>query len=238
MAMHTTTTMATSTDDKALLRLQSWLSPSFPTGSYAYSHGLEYAVEAGLVGGRDDLIDWLDTVLRHGAGQLDGCFLVAARRAPDDARLIAVAELALAMRGAAELALESRAQGTAFLATVAAAWAHPGIDRAVRLLGEAGIAPSLPVAVGIAGAAHELPERPLVTLYLQGFAANLVQAALRLLPLGQTDGQRALAALEGAALAAAEHALATPPEAAGSATPVVDWCAMRHETQYTRLFRS
>ena len=225
-------------DGLALLRLQSWLSPAFPTGGYAYSHGLEYAVEAGLVRDRAGLADWLDAVLRQGSGRLDACFLVATLRAADDAELLAVAELAAAMRGAAELGLETAAQGAAFLETVAAAWPHSRIDHAARLLRRAEVEPALPVAVAIAGAAHKLPERPLAAFYLQSLAANLVQAALRLLPLGQTDGQHVLASLEQTVLAAVEDALITSPEAAGSATPMVDWCAMRHETQYTRLFRS
>jgi urease accessory protein len=230
--------MRTSPDELASMRLMSWLSPAFPVGGYAYSNGLEYAAEAGLVTDRDSLAGWLDTVLRRGGGRLDGAFLVGARRAGDDEALLAVAELARATRGARELALETGAQGTAFLGTVAAAWPHARIERARGLLAEAGIEAALPVAVGIAGAAHGLPERSLVACYLQAFAAGLVQAALRLLPLGQTDGQRTLARLEAAVLAAADYALATPPEYAGGATPMVDWCAMRHETQYTRLFRS
>jgi urease accessory protein len=230
--------MGMSTEALALLRLQSWLSPSFPTGGYAYSHGLEYAVEAGLVSDRASLVDWLDTVLRLGSGRLDTCFLVAGLRAAGDSELLALAELAAAMRGSAELGLETTAQGTAFLATVAAAWPHPGIDRGRRLLHEAGIEPALPIAVAIAAAAHGLPERPLAACYLQNLAANLVQAALRLLPLGQTDGQQMLAALEGAVLATVAEALVTAPETAGSAAPMIDWCSMRHETQYTRLFRS
>lgn len=242
-AAGTTSTGSTAmpTDAMTLLRLQNWLSPAFPTGGYAYSHGLEFAVEVGLVREREGLTDWLDAVLRLGAGRLDAVFLAQAWHAVgarDDFLLREVAALAQAMRGSAELGLESGQQGAAFLATVAQAWPAPKLARARRLLAGAGIAETLPVAVGIAAAAHGLDRRATTVAYLQAFAANLMQAALRLLPLGQTDGQHVMAALEPAVLASAAEALAMALDDAGSATATVDWCAMRHETQYTRLFRS
>jgi urease accessory protein len=224
------------TTDAALYRLMTWLSPAYPIGAFSYSHGLEYAVEAELVQGEAALIDWIGTVLSHGAGASDGAFLAAAAQAAsagDDPALDEVAELAACWRGSAELALETMAQGRAFLSVTRNAWPHRALDRfSQRHAGEA----ALPVAVGLTAAVHGIPRAPALTAYLQALAANLVSAGVRLIPLGQSAGQRAMAALEpvAAAVAAAPQSLDT----LGTATLMVDWCSMRHETQYTRLFRS
>jgi urease accessory protein len=224
--------------EAALFRLLTWLSPSYPLGSFSYSHGLEYAVESGLVRGRDDLRDWVATVIAAGAGRADGALLAAAWRAAhaeDDAALDEVAELAAAWRGTAETALESRAQGAAFLATTRLAWPHPRLDAlALRQRSEV----AFPVAVAVAAASHGVPLAATLTAYLHAFAAAIVSAGVRLIPLGQSDGQRVIAALEEVVAAAAAEIMATPLAEIGTAAPVVDWCSMRHETQYTRLFRS
>ena len=226
------------TTDAALYRLMTWLSPSYPLGAFSYSHGLEYAVEAGLVRDRAGLCDWVAAAVTAGAGRSDGALLAAAWRAAaadDRAELDAIAELAFAWRGTAETALESRAQGMAFLAATRAAWPHRLLDElALRHRGEA----ALPVAVGVAAAAHGVPLAAAAIAYLHAFAATLVSAGLRLVPLGQSDGQRAIAELESAVAAAAESILTTPLAEIGTAAPLLDWCSMRHETQYTRLFRS
>jgi urease accessory protein len=227
-----------STTEAALYRLMTWLSPSYPLGAFSYSHGLEYAVEAGLVGDRTRLRDWVATALAAGAGRSDGVLLAAAWRgaaADDRAAVAAVAELAFAWRGTAELALESRAQGAAFLATTRAAWPHRMLDElALRHRGEV----ALPVAVGVAAAVHAVPLAGSLTAYLHAFASNCISAGVRLIPLGQSDAQRAMAELESAVAAATAEALATRIEDAGTAAPLLEWCSMRHETQYTRLFRS
>jgi urease accessory protein len=222
----------------ALYRLMTWLSPSYPLGAFSYSHGLEYAVETGLVRDREGLAGFVATAVSAGAGRSDGALLVAAWRATeagDRAALDDVAELAHAWRGTAETALESRAQGAAFLATTRSAWPHPLLDAlALRHRGEV----ALPVAVGVAAAAHEIPLAETLIAYLHGFAGTLVSAGVRLIPLGQSDGQRVIAALEPVIAGAARAVLATPLDEIGTAAPVIDRCSMRHETQYTRLFRS
>jgi len=149
--------------------------------------------------------------------------------------LDSICALANAWRGSAEMALESRAQGAAFLATTRAAWPHPALDEfALRGRGDA----VLPVIVGIATKAHGVALDPTLTAYLHAFAGNLVSAGMRLIPLGQTDGQRAMAALEPVIAATLRAALETPLDLIGTASPMIDWRSMRHETQYTRLFRS
>lgn len=226
----------------ALYRLLAWLSPAYPVGAFSYSHGLEWAVEAGLVRNRADLLDWLGTVLRHGGGRLDAALLAHGHRlaaAGDLPAWRALRRQAWAMAPSAELALETRTQGEAFARTTLACWPDPAGRMAALLgVGEEAPAPVYPLAVAAAAACHGVPRAPILLAYLQAFAANLVSAAVRLVPLGQTDGQHAIAALEPVAAAVAGTAPETPLDALGAATPMVDWCAMRHETQYTRLFRS
>ncbi len=142
--------------------------------------------------------------------------------------------MAAAWRGTAEMALESEAQGQAFLTATRAAWPHPLLDA----LAGSGETIVLPVAVGAAAGAAEIPLDLSLQAYLQSLAGNLVSAGLRLIPLGQTDGQRVIAGLAPIVAECARRALAAELETAGSAAPLIDWCSMRHETQYTRLFRS
>ena len=219
----------------ALLRLHSWLSPAFPVGAFSYSHGLEWAVEDGWVGDRETLIAWLAGDIAHGTLFADAAFFARAWEADAPAR---VAELAAAMRGSAELALEAETQGRAFLTTLRAAWPHAELDRLAKSLETDGIAPTPAVVAGIAARLCGAAQRPAIALYLQSAVANLISAAVRLVPLGQTDGQRATAGLEAAILEASDRAIGTPLDEIGSSGVMVDIAAMRHETQYTRLFRS
>ncbi len=231
-------------DAAALYRLMTWLSPSFPVGAYSYSHGIEYAVEAGLVHDRASLTGWVAAIVGHGAGQVDAVLFRAtydAVAAADETRLADILELAAAFRATAETALESRAQGAAFLATCRAAWPHPALDRLARLADGVPVAMPVAVATACAAADTDRPAVPLdaaLTAFLQAVVANLVSAGVRLIPLGQTEGQQAIAALETPVAAAVKRALATPLDDIGSAAPMVDWTSMLHETQYTRLFRS
>lgn len=226
-------------DSGALFRLLAWLSPAYPVGGFSYSHGLEYAIEAGLVHDRTSLVDWIGGVLTHGTGRSDAALAAAAWRAGcsgDEATLDAAAELAAAWRGTSEMALESRQQGASFLAITRQAWPHPALDAfAARHAGQA----ALPIAVGLAAAVHGLPLEATLTGFLHAFGASLVSAAVRAIPLGQTDGQLTLAALEPVVSRAMSAALANVDlDSIGTASPLLDWCSMRHETQYTRLFRS
>jgi urease accessory protein len=226
-----------------LYRLLAWLSPAYPVGAFSYSHGIETAVEEGFVTDRASLVAWLESVLERGTGLVDGALLAAAWRAVDGAAdgtdwpaFDAVAERAAAWRATAEMALESRQQGGSFLSITRTAWPHPVLDEGhERTGGEI----ALPVAVALAGAAHGIALEAVLGGYLHAFAANLISAAVRSVPLGQTDGQRALAALEPAVLRTVAAALAAPSlDDIGTSTPLLDWCSLRHETQYTRLFRS
>jgi len=229
------------TADEGLSRLLTWLSPAFPVGGYSYSHGIEYAVEAGLVTDAVGLRAWIEAVLRHGAGRTDAILLGEAWRAEcagDNGRLAVVLAWAEALRGTAELALESMAQGRAFLDGVQAGWPHPRLAAFARLAAELDRAPAYPVAVGVACAVAGIGENPARLACLHAFAANLVSAGVRLIPLGQSDGLRVVAALEEAVRELTDETECLGLADLGSAAWMADWASARHETQFTRLFRS
>lgn len=220
-----------------LYRLLAWLSPGFPVGAFSYSHGLEAAVESGAVRNRASLRSWIAAVVGQGSGRIDADILRDAHRAAeagDLAALSSVSERGLAYRASAELALETTAQGEAFLATCRAAWPDEFLDRWVAMAD--GVC--YPAAVGAATARAGIPVDDVLLAYLQAVAANLVSAGLRLGLIGQTDGQRILAALEPVVIIAATAAVTRDSADFGSATFAVDLASMVHETQYTRLFRS
>jgi urease accessory protein len=222
----------------ALYRLMAWLSPAYPVGAFSYSGGLEWAIEAGDVTDAASLARWLAVMIGDGGGFCDAVFLVHAHRATaakDDVALAAVAELAAAFTPSRERFLETTAQGRAFFETTRAAWWCAALDR----LAAAWDGPlPYPIAVGVAGAGHHIAVEPALAAFLQAVASNLVSAGLRLIPLGQTDGQRVLAGLESLITACAQRALVCPLDEVGGAAFRVDISSMRHETQYTRLFRS
>jgi urease accessory protein len=225
------------TTGPALYRLLTWLSPSYPVGAFAYSHGLEQAVEAGLLRDADGVKRYVTAVLRAGAGLSDAALFAAAYRATADEDAAAIAsltELAAAWRATSETALEAAAQGRAFLSVTRASWPHPMLDGLAALPDP----PSLPVVVAVAAAGHGVLLTEALLAYLHTIAANLVSAGVRLVPLGQSEGQRILAALESDVAAVRDEALTTRLDAIGTAAGIIELCSMRHETQYTRLFRS
>ena len=222
----------------ALYRLMAWLSPAYPVGAFAYSSGLEWAIEAGDVTSAEALHGWLATLLADGAGFCDAVMFAHAYRAAEagnDIALAKVAELAAALAPSRERFLETTAQGRAFLNATQAAWPCAALDRLAMLSSDV---LAYPVVVGVAAAGHSLPLGQALAAYLQALTANWVSAAVRLIPLGQTDGQRAIAALEQAIGATAQRALAASLDDIGGGVFRADIASMRHETQYTRLFRS
>jgi urease accessory protein len=232
MTIITGITLTTMTDQGGLYRLAAWTSPSFPTGAFSYSHGLEWAVEAGRVTHEADLLAWIGHCLAWGVGRVDGALLAAGYRGEG---LDALIDLAGAWRATSETALESAQPGAAFLTTVRAAWPSPKLDRFAELCGER--KPGLALCFGVA--ASEVASLDLALFfYLSSLAAHQVSAGVRLIPLGQTAGQRLISALEPAVQGAARRAEQDDIEAIGSAAWAVDIASMRHETQTTRLFRS
>lgn len=226
-------------DPSGICRLLAWLSPAFPVGSFAFSHALEAAAESGSVADRASLQNWVSAVIVCGSGRIDSDILRDAYRvaAVDDVEALLFANRrGLAFRATAEMAIETTAQGAAFLDTCRAAWPEPFLDRWAKALDGASVCYA--AAVGAAIARAGLPLEWALTAYLQAMASNLVSTGLRLGIVGQTDGQRILAALEPVICTAAARALTREPEAFGSATFAVELASMAHETQYTRLFRS
>ena len=222
----------------ALYRLMTWLSPSFPVGAFSYSSGIEWAVEEGDIVDAASLRGWLAAMLGEGSGFCDAVFLAQAHRAAssrDDAGLRDIAELAAAFVPSRERQLETTTQGRAFIEIARSAWACDGLDELVAACNGAIV---YPVAVGLVSAAHRLPVAPAMHAFLHAVVSNWISAGARLVPLGQTDSQRILAALEVDVAATAKRALAASLDDLGSATFRADLASLRHETQYTRLFRS
>ena len=214
----------------ALLRLLTWLSPAFPTGGFAYSHALEWSVAAGDVGTEAELIGWIADILVHGALWSDAILLRHAHRAGRD-ELAELAALAAAMAPSLERRLETLAQGAAFR-EAAKPWPAPNLENWPD-------APlPYPIAVGILSAAQEIDEDDAVLAFLHAGTANLVSAAMRLVPLGQSAGLRAQAELETLILTTARLTKTASVEDAGGFCLRADIASMRHETQYTRLFRT
>ncbi|MGC9417427.1 MAG: urease accessory protein UreF [Rhodovulum sp.] len=212
--------------DAQVLKLAQWLSPAYPVGAFSYSHGLEWAVAAGEVADAAALQDWLADVLAHGTGRADAIFLAAAFNAPGAEALAGIDALARAFQPSAERLLETTAQGAAFAKITADVW--PADLPAL----------TYPVALGRAARLHDLPLVLTARMYLHAFASNLVSAAIRLIPIGQTDGQRVLTALTPLCETVAEAATAETPDDLSSTAFLADIASMHHETQYSRLFRT
>ena len=219
-----------------LYRLMTWLSPGYPVGAFSYSHGLEYEVEAGGVVDGETLQAWLADLLRFGSGRNDAVlFRHAFEAARRPAALVEIAALAAAFAASSERYLETTAQGRAFVEATIEAWPCDALT-GLREVWDGPLA--YPVVVAVTAAGHGLALEPALQAYLHGFVENLVSAGLRLVPLGQKSGQRVLAALETPVTDTTAAALTIPLEDLGGSAVLADLAAMKHETQYTRLFRS
>jgi len=211
--------------DPKLLWLTQWLSPAYPLGAFAWSHGLEAAIRDGWVTGEAGLRDWLGDLLRDGSGRMDAQWIVQAHRAPDSETLAEIDASARAFAPAAERLREGLAQGAAFARVTGEVWA---LD-----LPQA----PLPVVLGRATRLLGMEAEPVAALFLHGFAGNLVLAAQRLMPLGQTAAQRVLSDLAPLCAEIAGEAVADPDDVWSNAF-LSDVAAMRHETLQPRLFQS
>ena len=205
-----------------LLTLVQWLSPAFPTGGFAYSHGLETVLAEGersapAVG------RWIGGILRHGAGQVDAVLLACVLRGEDPSEMDAMAK---AMAGTRERLAETVEQGAAFARTVQVLTGRECPPRC------------LPVAVGEAARTLDLPIAEVVAVYLHAFAANLVACATRFAPLGQTEGQAELAALHAVIGELAEWAACAGVDDLGTSALAAEMAAMRHETLDVRIFKT
>ncbi|MGJ8588416.1 MAG: urease accessory protein UreF [Yoonia sp.] len=214
------------TTNRDILTLAQWLSPAFPVGAFAYSHGLEAAVQAGWVASGGDLAEWLEDVISNGSGRNDCILLRAAYLAEGSEALAEVNAMARAVAASSERQLEQVLQGAAFCKTIGAIWGGEGIE----LL--------YPVAVGAAAATLRIDVRLTAAMYLHAITSNLISAAQRLMPLGQTEGQTVLYALAPLCQETAQSAMTLTCDDLQSTAFLSDIAAMRHETQQPRIFRS
>jgi len=213
------------TDPATLLTLTQWFSPAYPVGAFAYSHGLEQAVAEGQVTDAASAEAWIGDVLAHGGPRTDVTLLGAAYHAGVK-ETEEIDALSRSLAPSKERLLETVQQGRSFARTTAAIWGGDLPDL------------TYPVAVGRAAGLHGFPLTTVATLYLHAFAANLVSAAIRIVPLGQTEGQLALARLSNLCPSLASDALQDTPDDIGSCAFLADIASMRHETLYSRIFRS
>jgi len=212
-----------------LLRLMAWLSPAFPVGSFSYSHGLETAVDCGLVADAAGLKDWLEDLLAHGSAWNDAVlFAEAHRRALSGGDIAELAELGEALAGSQERHLETTLQGGAFIAA-AEAWAYGNHLPADM---------PYPITIGATAGLNNIDTEASLAAFLQAFVSNQLQVAIRLSVIGQTAAMKLLAMLEPMIAETARRAASSSLDDLGSATLMAEVAAMRHETQATRLFRS
>lgn len=206
--------------------LAQMLSPSFPIGGFAYSHGLETVIQSGAIASADDLDGWLAEVLEHGSGRSDCILLRAAFASADQHELAQVNATAEAFAASAERLLETRLQGDAFCQTTAAIWGG-GFAHLVY-----------PVAVGACAAQLQIDPALTAQMYLQSFTSTLVSAAVRAVPLGQTEGQTVLARLSTLCQNIADDTRLNTLDDVHSSAFMSDIAAMNHETLQLRIFRS
>ncbi len=222
----------------SIYKLQTWFSPSYPVGAYTYSHGLENAFEIEAITNVAESIEWIKDIITQGNGLADAVFLVEAYRAAvnlDDKKLKDLIEYATAFCGTAELRLESESQGAAFLEIIQNVEADSELWKINKLW--QGPYPYA-VVVGAAAGAAAIDLNSTVTAFLHGFVSNMSSALVRIVPFGQTDGQRIISALAPLVAQTAQKALTTDYQNLTTSTMMVDLTSMQHETQYTRLFRS
>jgi urease accessory protein len=227
------------TDHLQLARLLQLASPALPVGAYTYSQGLEWAVESGVVRDETSAGCWIADLLRHGIGRYEAPLvfaLMAAWTAADTAEVARLNGEFLASRESAELRAETAQMGFSLRRLL-----HDLRDES--LAGVAKTLDALPevafptVWAGIA-AAWQIDPPAALTAYLWSWAENQVMAALKAVPLGQAAGQRLLADLGRQILTVAVDAKKLPETGWSNFTPAFAIACARHETQYSRLFRS
>jgi urease accessory protein len=214
----------------ALLRLMTWLSPAFPVGAFSYSHGIERAVHDGLIHDKTSLQNWLDDLIQHGSVWNDAVLFAASWRESDGGGSVKeTAELGEAMAGSKERHMETMLQGAAFLQAMGH-WGAP----------ESGLPSEMPypVAVAAIAAQNDVSLQPALAAFLHAVLSNLIQGAVRLVPLGQSQGVALMAAMEKQIITIAARAAVSSLDDLGSAAIMSDIMALQHETQYSRVFRS
>ena len=226
------------TSPAALLQLMQLASPALPVGGFSYSEGLEAAVEAGLVRDEAQAGDWLLDQLHLGLARADLPLLAQALPAWQNGNLARIQELNDWMqhtRESAELRLQTQQMGRSL-----AQWLQnrQPPDARVNQLAALVPAPTWPVAFALAAAQAGAAPRDVLLAFGFGWAENMVQAAMRSVPLGQSAAQRMLARLIEAIPGAVQLAAELPDAQRQAFTPRLAILSAMHETQYSRLFRS
>jgi len=224
--------------ERALLQI--WFSPAFPIGGFAYSQGLEKAVEHGLVRGEETLAAWIADLFQFGSLRNDLIFTACAWRATVAQDLVSVtnvAELAIALQPSAERYMEAITQGACFLKAICESWPNPALVQVLESFGDKSAIPYA-VGAGLVSGAYCLRLGATLESYALSFASAQISAGIRLGVIGQTAGQRILAELLPRVMEISAQAAQATLEDAGSSSFSADLCSLEHETQHTRLFRT
>lgn len=219
------------TDPAALQKLVTWLSPAFPVGSFAWSAGLETAIADRRVTDSERLQNWIEGALAHGGIRTDAILLAHAHRSANDAALLSeLADLSLALNGSKERWLETTITGDSYARAMKFWPSH-----VLELLPQPC---PYPVAVGALAAGHGIDLADTLLAWLTATVHGQISVAVRLVPLGQSDGLRLLSALEPRVATLATSAATATLADLGAIAYAADIAQMRHETLEPRIFRS
>ena len=214
--------MYTPTDAK-LITVMQWLSPAFPIGGFAYSHGLEWAINKGYVSNREELQKWVSDLLEYGSLKNDAILIKLVLQGSDPKE---INEIAIALCPANERLSETQLQGGAFCKIMREVWSLEIDDL------------TLPIALALAAKNESIDQNLVVPAYLHSFCSNLISVAMRLIPIGQTDGQKTLRELSPLISDSVRAVAKSDKDDLGSACFLSDVSAMQHEYLQPRVFKT
>jgi urease accessory protein len=214
--------MYTPTDSK-LITVMQWLSPAFPIGGFAYSHGLEWAINKGYVSNREELQKWVSDLLEYGSLKNDAILIKLVLKGSDPKE---INEIAMALCPANERLSETQLQGSAFCKIMREVWSLEIDDL------------TLPIALALAAKNENIDQNLVVPAYLHSFCSNLISVAMRLIPIGQTDGQKTLRELSPLISDSVRAVAKSDKDDLGSACFLSDVSAMQHEYLQPRVFKT
>ena len=214
--------MYTPTDSK-LVTVMQWLSPAFPIGGFAYSHGLEWAINKGYVSNREEFQKWISDLLEYGSLKNDAILIKLVLQGSDPKE---INELAMALCPASERLSETQLQGGAFCKIMREVWSLEIDDL------------TLPIALALAAKNESIDQNLVVPAYLHSFCSNLISVAMRLIPIGQTDGQKTLRELSPLISDSVRAVAKSDKDDLGSACFLSDVSAMQHEYLQPRVFKT
>ena len=209
--------------DLKFMTVMQWMSPAFPIGAFAYSHGLEWAIDKDHVSNGEKLQKWITDLLEYGSLRTDSIFISLILRGHDAKKMN---ELSMALCPAGERLLETKLQGSAFAKVIEDVWQQD--------IGEL----SLPIAVALAAKNQSIEQDLILPAYLHAFCFNLISAAIRLIPIGQTEGQRIMLELYTTISDLVQTASESEIDDLNSACFFSDVSAMEHEYLQPRIFKT